>query len=129
MFCNKWLKKNLILGSSVIFGGNLINGCANIGNVDNLAKALYDHCVKNKDLNINQDTFTMENAKNFAEIFGKVVKLTEYLTPNPSPTGNQDKWNFDPSKATEIQNIRESLNKNFESDSFISRLISVTSKL
>ena len=122
MFCNKWLKKNLILGSAVIFGGNLINGCGNTGNVDSLAKVLYDHCMKNKDLNIGQDTFTKENAKNFAEIFGKVVKLTEYVTPK----NNKGKWQWDGTKLTEIQNIKTSLEKNFESDSFISRLIFVT---
>ena len=79
MFCNKWLKKNLIIGSIVLSSNNLINGCSNIGKVDNLANALYDHCMKNKDLKIGPTTFTKENAKNFAELFGKMVKLTEYL--------------------------------------------------
>lgn len=120
MFCNKWIKKNLILGSAVIFGCNLINGCANAGKVDNLANALYDHCMKNKDLNINQGTFTKENAKNFAEIFGKMVKLTEYLE-----TDNKLDWKFtgDSTKQTEAKNMYESLKKNFDNDSFISRLI------
>ena len=76
--------------------------------------------MKNKDLNINQGTFTKENAKNFAEIFGKMVKLTEYLE-----TDNKLDWKFtgDSTKQTEAKNMYESLKKNFDNDSFISRLI------
>ena len=119
MFCNKWIKKNLILGSAVIFGGNLINGCSNIGKVDNLANALYEHCMKNKDLKIGPTTFTKDNAKNFAELFGKMVKLTEYLEAK-----GKGLWGLpsDKDKLKEANNIAQSVDKNLENDNFITKL-------
>ena len=119
MFCNKWIKKNLILGSAVIFGGNLINGCSNIGKVDNLANALYDHCMKNKDLNINPTTFSKDNAKNFAELFGKMVKLTEYLEADKDGNLILTK---NPTRQTEATNMAGSLGKNFKDDNFLVKL-------
>lgn len=118
MFCNKWIKKNLIIGSIVLSSNNLINGCSNIGKVDNLAKALYDHCVKNKDLKLGQTTFTKENAKNFAEIFGQMVRLTEYLDPDDTLM-----WKFtdDGKRKVEALNIATPLLTKLK-DNFIVKL-------
>ena len=78
MFYNKWLKKNLILGSAVIFGGNLINGCGKCGvTSEALAKKLCAYCMNDKNLNISNNTLNIEDASLFLENFKKFVKFTE----------------------------------------------------
>ena len=78
MFCNKWLKKNLILGSIVLSSNNLINGCGKCGiTSEALAKKLSAYCMNDKNLNINNNTLSIEDASLFLETFKKFVKLTE----------------------------------------------------
>ena len=83
MFFNKWLKKNLIIGSIVLSGNNLINGCGKCGvTSEALAKKLYAYCMNDKDLNISNNTLSIEDASLFLETFKKFVKLTELCKTN-----------------------------------------------
>lgn len=76
-------KKNLIIASIILSGNNLINSCGKCGvTSEALAKKLCAYCMNDKDLNINNNTLSIEDASLFLENFKKFVKFTELCKTN-----------------------------------------------
>ena len=125
MFYNKWLKKNLIIGSIVLSGNNLINGCGKCGvTSEALAKKLYAYCMNDKDLNISNNTLSIEDASLFLETFKKFVKLTELCTTND----NGESYTLNTDDENNLNKIKALFSENGEKifgNTFIKKMLAL----